>query len=1042
MAERVVSPGVFTNEIDVSFLPAAVSEIGAALVGICSKGPAYVPTVVESYTDFQIQFGGTDPSTFLPYTAKSYLRNAGTATIVRVLGTGGYTNTDAVVLTGAGTTGAPVTSSFIISSSFSFFHQTGSLGASIKPSAIGSNLAHGRFHTGSVSEGYTTTDHLMTGHDFRITGSNGQVYVFEPWSGSGNFHTDGPGQFGIGELALASTDYYKGVVIGDYAEGEAVHATDEVYNSGNTYFWKIGGNITQSLVNVVAAINAGYSIHGVSASIGGATLAHSTDAGQNSWMAVNNATNYAADEMHNNMAFPGGADWGAIVELTGSTGIGMNLDNITFSQSADANNLGGYVPHSHTSGVDSGSGIFRGGINATDKSAVAVLFPTSSATADKLTGTTISGVSGNAKAAAFTLSWHGLNDGPAHMGSPTMSLNPSDPNYIEDVLGNKPTNNHGHPAYVYKVFKNSAKALAADATTAVGIQTATTTIGSYAPAQSPIIVSQTGSNGAGTDLFRFETLSDGTSANTELKIGIQNVKKAGSIAGSDYGSFDVVVRKFADTDKRPEVLESFTGLNLDKDSSNYFVRKIGDYKKSFSDGKVNVTGDYPNKSKYVRIASDNFNQAIKNKTLGKNLVPFGFGTYKYPFNTGNSSETPVTLPLRLNQSESGDYNSKLFNGLAFDSGSSDITLGSGYNSDILPYLSPIPSTTQAFMTSSAFGLEQCGHTIDSGLAHKKFIMGLQGGNDGFDETQVSLGPSSDGTSYGLGKADPANITADTTAFKNAIDTLSNPDEIDINMLVLPGINSSDHSSIHVKARDMVEDRSDTFYVFDAGNYNATNADVISQVETEDSNYSATYWPWIKIFDDENNSHVWVPPSTVVPGVIAFTDKVSHPWFAPAGLNRGGIGEAIMAKERLTHSQRDDLYEGRVNPIATFPGEGVCIWGQKTLQAKPSALDRVNVRRLLITVKKFIASSSRFLVFEQNTNATRNRFLNIVNPYMEQVQSNSGLSAFRVVMDDTNNTPDVVDRNELRGQIFVQPTRTAEFIVLDFIVQPSGATFPE
>ena len=155
-----------------------------------------------------------------------------------------------------------------------------------------------------------------------------------------------------------------------------------------------------------------------------------------------------------------------------------------------------------------------------------------------------------------------------------------------------------------------------------------------------------------------------------------------------------------------------------------------------------------------------------------------------------------------------------------------------------------------------------------------------------------------------------------------------------------------------------------------------------------------------------------------------------------------MGNVIYAKERLTQDERDTLYEGRVNPIATFPGEGVCIWGQKTLQAKPSALDRVNVRRLLIRMKKFIAASSRFLVFEQNTEATRQKFLNIVNPFLEQIQSNSGLTSFRVVMDETNNTPDTIDRNQLIGQIFIQPARTAEFIVLDFTVLPTGAVFPE
>ena len=163
-------------------------------------------------------------------------------------------------------------------------------------------------------------------------------------------------------------------------------------------------------------------------------------------------------------------------------------------------------------------------------------------------------------------------------------------------------------------------------------------------------------------------------------------------------------------------------------------------------------------------------------------------------------------------------------------------------------------------------------------------------------------------------------------------------------------------------------------------------------------------------------------------MYAQNDRVAHEWFAPAGLNRGGLSNVLEAKTRLTHAERDLLYEGRINPIASFPGQGVVVFGQKTLQAKPSALDRINVRRMLIRIKKFIASSSRYLLFENNTVATRNRFLNIVNPYLDSVQSNQGLSSFRVVMDDSNNTPDVIDRNQLLGQIYLQPALSVEVIV--------------
>jgi phage tail sheath protein FI len=203
-----------------------------------------------------------------------------------------------------------------------------------------------------------------------------------------------------------------------------------------------------------------------------------------------------------------------------------------------------------------------------------------------------------------------------------------------------------------------------------------------------------------------------------------------------------------------------------------------------------------------------------------------------------------------------------------------------------------------------------------------------------------------------------------------------------------------------------------------------------------------YWPWVKIADPDLNKNVWVPASVVIPGVYAFNDRVAAPWFAPAGLNRGGIDVAVQAERKLTQSNRDDLYDANVNPLASFPNTGIVVYGQKTLQKKSSALDRVNVRRLMIAAKKYIASASKFLVFEQNTAVTRNRFLNIVNPYFEDVQQRQGLYAFKVVMDDSNNTPDVIDRNQMVGQIFLQPTKTAEFIVIDFNILPTGAAFPD
>tara|TARA_R110001592_G_scaffold25891_1_gene97818 strand:+ start:929 stop:2683 length:1755 start_codon:yes stop_codon:yes gene_type:complete len=292
--------------------------------------------------------------------------------------------------------------------------------------------------------------------------------------------------------------------------------------------------------------------------------------------------------------------------------------------------------------------------------------------------------------------------------------------------------------------------------------------------------------------------------------------------------------------------------------------------------------------------------------------------------------------------------------------------------------------------------------------------------------------------FNLGTAGTANN------YKDAIFLLKNQDEYDINLLTLPGLvdNFSNHSTVLSTALTAMEDRSDSFLLIDPVEYGSTIATATAKAEARDSNYAAEYWPWLKIPDVDLGRNVWVPASTLLPSVYAFNDRVAAPWFAPAGLNRGGLDIVVQTERKLTQANRDTLYESSVNPIATFPNTGVVVYGQKTLQKKASALDRVNVRRLLISAKKFVASATKFLVFENNTAATRNRFLSIVNPYFENVQQRQGLFAFKVVMDETNNTPDVIDRNEMRGAIYLQPAKTAEFIIIDFNILPTGASFPE
>jgi hypothetical protein len=292
-----------------------------------------------------------------------------------------------------------------------------------------------------------------------------------------------------------------------------------------------------------------------------------------------------------------------------------------------------------------------------------------------------------------------------------------------------------------------------------------------------------------------------------------------------------------------------------------------------------------------------------------------------------------------------------------------------------------------------------------------------------------------------------NIQGLTAAsYATSISLLGNKDAYNYNFITAPGLigdgtNYAAHFPLVQQLNTMVQNRGDAMSVIDIVGYNSPILTVTGNALSFDTSYTATYWPWLKTIDPNSGQQVWVPASTMIPSVYAFNDNVAYPWFAPAGTNRGIIATAIQTERILTQGNRDTLYQKNVNAIATFPNAGITVFGQKTLQKKPSALDRVNVRRLLIELKNYISQVADTFVFEQNNAITRNNFLSIVNPYLSTIQQQQGLTAFKVVMDETNNPPSVVDQNQLIGQIYLQPTRTVEFIILDFNILPTGATFP-
>ena len=333
-----------------------------------------------------------------------------------------------------------------------------------------------------------------------------------------------------------------------------------------------------------------------------------------------------------------------------------------------------------------------------------------------------------------------------------------------------------------------------------------------------------------------------------------------------------------------------------------------------------------------------------------------------------------------------------------------------------------------------------------------------GGFDGFDVTEQDPLRNS----YMPSNASEANNSS-FYSLKKAVNIIADPDFLEYDVACMPGITNTSLTSQLVTA---CEERADAIAIIDVpGGYKpphersggetdaATLGDVESTVTTLkdmnlNSSYACAFYPWVKVRDNVANSILYVPPSVVALGTFSSSQRKSAVWFAPAGFTRGGLSEGsaglpvIGVRQRLTSDERDRLYDANVNPIASFPAEGIVIFGQKTLQVTPSALDRINVRRMLIFVKKEISRIASRILFDQNVQETWDRFKGQVEPFLQGVQAGLGVTDFRIILDDTTTTPDLVDRNILYAKIFLKPARAIEFIALDFIVTRSGASFDD
>jgi hypothetical protein len=645
----------------------------------------------------------------------------------------------------------------------------------------------------------------------------------------------------------------------------------------------------------------------------------------------------------------------------------------------------------------------------------------------------------------FTLTTVGLNSGSKSF---TCSLDTTSSKYITKVLGTDVFDKSidDYAVYVHETYPKLLKyafeqGLVRGISSTLGynlegdnfLQQWDTTI-------SPMVVSEV-RGGKVSDLFQVQTISDGEDANFQVKIMIQNINV-------DSGEFDFIVRDFNDTDDNMVVLEKYTRCSMNPDVPGYVARKVGT-----SDGEFEL------RSKYIMLVmdpnhpTDAFPAGFKGFTTDNAFSGSTLGSSIY--------KTEYLLPGDVIYYES-DGTPVLSNGDKIRKVSLGVSSQVGFDKDLLKFkgenasgesfgfhLSSNASTvTETSFKTTPYNLEGTDKGLLENIAYRKFTFAVFGGRDGWD---IYRDVRTNGDSYIFGKNTyVSGHTTNNGVFNNTvgnsdyyayllgIETFSNPEAVDINVFATPGINFYDHSSLTTQAIDMVEnERADSLYVIGSPNVSSVE-DIIGNLDTVslDTNYSATYWPWIQVRDTDNATQLYIPPTGEVLKNIALTDNVSYPWFAVAGYSRGLVN-AIKASKKLTLDERDDLYANRINPIATFSDTGTIIWGNKTLQVRESALDRINVRRLLLRARKLISAVAVRLLFEQNDEQVRNEFLRLVNPILESIKKERGLFEFRVTV---SNDPEDIDANTLRGKIYVKPTRSLEFIDLEFIITPTGASF--
>ena len=657
----------------------------------------------------------------------------------------------------------------------------------------------------------------------------------------------------------------------------------------------------------------------------------------------------------------------------------------------------------------------------------------------------------------------------------------------------------------------------------------------FTHAETPWVISQ--NLGTPVNLFKLYALSAGEGVSNKYKFSVENIRKSNSLIAA-YGTFDLVVRDFNDSDSNPVVLESFRGLSLDPSSEKYIGRVIGDQHIYFNfdidseSQRIVVDGTHPVNSRFVRVS---ISDEVANNTISEAALPFGFRGPRHlntsgsllsysgqqhnhnsldslgrvveppiPFREtiaqgtdlqkrvdGNlywgvqwTKKTSTTLPNKASNQEAtiqtftkhfpthrldeikfsvgdnagvADINgtvrdSDRFNNNKFTLENIQVRTGSDGLADPEFWLSASYVRGGNIVASDVtktrrFGVDDLGKV--SNIKFAKFTFFAQGGFNGsniFDTDKSKLTNTAVHREM-LNEGGTANNTV--SAYRKAVEIMSSKSDVDIQLLAIPGLR---HSAITDYAISKIEDRFDAMYIMDIEEKDRFDSVITSSVQKPhvdntvssfknrglDTSFAAAYFPDVVIQDGETRSLVQVPPSVAVLGAYALNDKLAHPWFAPAGFSRGALDTVEISSVKLNRNNLDNLYEADINPIAEFPGIGITIWGQKTLQAANSALDRVNVRRLLIDVRRKVRNIANTLLFEPNREETLERFSSLVNPILQRVQEQSGIERYKAVIDTSTTTQADVENNTIRGKIYLQPTRSVEFVALDFVVTNAGS----